>query len=252
MENLNVIIHGFGQLGKATAQLAGASGMAVVAAIDTSADASMPFPVFKSLDECKMQADVIIDCSHAAAVSALVDAAAEREIPLVICTTGLDEKTLKNIEEKSGTFPIFLSSNMSLGVNLVSKLAADATTVLDGAGFDIEIIEAHHNKKMDAPSGTAIMLAKSINDAANGKFNYVHDRSKVFQKRGENEIGISAIRGGTIVGEHTIIFAGQDEIIEITHKAASRDIFAKGALAAARFIKNKPAGLYNMNNLLNE
>jgi len=243
MEKTRIIIHGLGRLGQAVANLAGDS---VVAAVDKAA-VSADFPVYQSLASCTEQGDVIIDCSHAEAVAELV---ANADLPLVICTTGLSGQSLAAIADAAKSIPILLSSNMSLGVNVVSKLAAQAAQMLDGAGFDIEIIEAHHNQKLDAPSGTAMLLANAINDAMGGKFKYVYDRSQYLQKREADEIGISAIRGGGIVGEHSVILAGQGEIIEISHRALSRDIFAQGALTAANFIKNKPAGLYTMEDLI--
>jgi len=238
-----IIIHGLGRLGQAVADVCGD---AVVAAVDTTS-ISGNFPVFKDLDKCDVSADVIIDCSHADAVSSLIRNAS---LPLVICTTGLSGATLAAVASAAKNIPILLSANMSLGVNVISKLAADAAAVLNPAGFDVEIIEAHHNQKLDAPSGTAALLADSINKALGGKMKYVYDRSQYLQKRKENEIGMPAIRGGSIVGEHTVILAGQGEVVEITHRALSREIFARGAAAAAEFIKNKPAGLYTMDDLI--
>jgi 4-hydroxy-tetrahydrodipicolinate reductase len=237
---MEIIIHGFGRLGRAIAQLASDMRATVVATVDKDAP----------LDDCTAPANVIIDSSHADAVSGVVKYAVLRKIPLVICTTGLSDDTLNEIAAAAELVPILLSSNMSLGVNLQSKLAAIATQTLAKSGFDIEIIEAHHNQKLDAPSGTAFLLANSINAAADGKFKFVYDRSQYLQKREADEIGISAIRGGTIVGEHSVIFAGPDEIVEITHRALSREIFARGALRAAKFIADKPAKLYTINDLL--
>ncbi|MCL2235802.1 MAG: 4-hydroxy-tetrahydrodipicolinate reductase [Defluviitaleaceae bacterium] len=243
---MKIIIHGLGRLGLAVAGLA--SDGSVVGAVDTNAGKNPNYHVFGNLGDCdQTAADVIIDCSHASAVGSLAEKA---EIPLVICTTGMDGATISLITEASQRIPVFMSANMSLGVNLQAGMASYATKLLGNKGFDIEIIEAHHNQKLDAPSGTAMMLAESIKEASGGKLRYVYDRSQYMQKRGPDEIGISAIRGGTIVGEHTIIFAGHDEVIEITHRALSRDIFAKGALAAAEFVKDKPPGLYNMNDML--
>jgi len=245
MGDTRIIIHGMGRLGYAVADLVGNW---VVAAVDPKPmEAFEHFEVYQNIEDCMNYGDVIIDCSHGAAVPALVEKA---QIPLVICTTGLSGDTLMKISEAAKRVPIFLSANMSLGVNLIAKLAAQSAVALDGAGFDIEIIEAHHNQKLDSPSGTALLLANSINDAMGGKFEYVYDRSGRLEKRGKNELGISAIRGGSIVGEHTIILAGAGEVIEITHRALSRVIFARGAIAAAEFLKDKPAGLYTMDDLL--
>jgi len=266
---MDIIIHGLGRLGLAITRLA-SEGLVdgtlnqVVSAVDTKGSAVSPqanFPIYSSLDnfwqhfkrypeEGGYNADVIIDCSRASAVADVVGVAAKVCLPLVICTTGLCDDVLTKIKEASKRIPIFLSGNMSLGVNVVSKIAADAAKTLAKAGFDIEIIESHHNQKIDAPSGTAFMLANKINETMGAKYNFVTDRSQKTEKRDKNEIGISSIRGGTIVGEHTVIFAGPDEVIEITHKAASREIFARGALVAAAFINGKPAGLYNMDDLL--
>jgi len=243
VKKTKIIIHGLGRLGLACVDVCGDG---VVAAVDVNAS-SDSFPVFKSLEKCDVLADVIIDCSHADAVSSLIENA---KLPLVICTTGLSGATLAQVAEASKNIPILLSANMSLGVNVISKLAAQAAKTLNAAGFDIEIIEAHHNQKLDAPSGTAVLLADAINEALGGKMKYVYDRSTYLQKRGADEIGMSAIRGGSIVGEHTVILAGQGEVVEITHRALSREIFARGAVAAAEFIKNKPAGLYTMDDLI--
>ena len=246
---MRVIIHGLGRLGLAVATLAREAGHEVVCAVDKQEKTGVGFEVFESLVDCP-SADVVIDSSHAEAVPGLLADAQKMGLPLVICTTGLSAEVLAKIDEVSGALPVFLSSNMSLGVNLISKLAQLATKALDGANFDIEIVEAHHNQKLDTPSGTGLFLAQSINEAADGKYKFVFDRSQGLQKRETNEIGISAIRGGTIVGEHTIIFAGTDEVIEITHKAASREVFARGALRAAQFMLDKKSGLYTMDDLL--
>lgn len=243
---MKIIIHGLGRLGRAVAELAPAG--SVVEAVDPNVDTATPFPVHKEMDKCNQDlADVIVDCSHAGAVQGLLHIS---HIPLVICTTGMDEATMEMIRLASQRIPVFVSANMSLGVNFQAKMAGEIAGVLASNGFDIEIVEAHHNQKLDAPSGTAMMLADSINKATGGKLKYVYDRSQCREKRGEGEIGISAIRGGTIVGEHTVIFAGHDEIIQITHRALSREIFARGVLAAAKFIVDKPAGLYGMDDIL--
>ncbi|MCL2575943.1 MAG: 4-hydroxy-tetrahydrodipicolinate reductase [Defluviitaleaceae bacterium] len=246
---MKLIINGLGRLGLAIAQLAIAQDLEVVAAVDSEKKAARGFEIFEKLENCP-QADIIIDSSHAKAVPQLLIDAEKLQIPLVICTTGLSQETLAQIQKTAENLPIFLSSNMSLGVNLISKLSATAAKALDGANFDIEIVETHHNQKLDAPSGTALLLAQSINASADGKYKFVYDRSQYMQKRCPDEIGISAIRGGSIVGEHTVIFAGPDEVIEITHKAASREIFARGALKAVRFMMDKKPGLYTMDDLL--
>ena len=174
----------------------------------------------------------------------------EKKLPVVLCTTGLSEEQLKKVEEASKETAILKSANMSLGINLLLKLLKDAAKVLAPAGYDIEIVERHHNQKLDAPSGTALALADSVNDALNNEYHYVYDRSQVRQKRDKKEIGISAVRGGTIVGNHEVMFAGTDEVIEFTHTAYSRSVFAKGAVEAGKFLAGKPAGMYDMGDVV--
>ncbi|MCL2170301.1 MAG: 4-hydroxy-tetrahydrodipicolinate reductase [Defluviitaleaceae bacterium] len=248
MEKTRIIVHGLGRLGLCVAENAAGG---VVAAVDV-AESAADFPVYGSFGEVKEAADVIVDCSHAEAIPALLTEALRLKMPLVICTTGFSGDTFQKIAEAANELPIFVSSNMSLGVNLISKLAAMGAQALDGAGFDIEILESHHNKKLDAPSGTALFLADSINNAMEGRFRYVHDRSKELSLRQADEIGISAIRGGSVVGEHTVFFMGDGEVVEITHRALDRGIFARGALRAAEFIVGKPPRLYTMTDLLKE
>ena len=193
-----------------------------------------------------MAADVIVDFAAAAAVGALLDYSVEKQIPVVLCTTGLSDEQLARVKESSKKVAILKSANMSLGINTLMKLLKDAANVFAPAGYDIEIVEKHHNQKVDAPSGTAIALADSINEARGGEYEYVYDRSQVRKKRDKKEIGISAVRGGTIVGEHEVIFAGIDEVIEFKHTAYSKSVFAKGAVEAAKFLAGKPAGMYDM------
>ena len=193
-----------------------------------------------------MAADVIVDFAAAAAVDALLDYSVEKQIPVVLCTTGLSDEQLARVKESSKKVAILKSANMSLGINTLMKLLKDAANVFAPAGYDIEIVEKHHNQKVDAPSGTAIALADSINEARGGEYEYVYDRSQVRKKRDKKEIGISAVRGGTIVGEHEVIFAGIDEVIEFKHTAYSKSVFAKGAVEAAKFLAGKPAGMYDM------
>lgn len=197
------------------------------------------------------KADVIIDFSTANALSGLLSFAKTNNIPLVLATTGYNKSQIDQIKEYSNLLPIFFTFNMSLGINLVIQLIKKAFKTL-GKDFDIEIIEKHHNKKIDAPSGTALMLADAINSEANGYYKYIYNRHDIRKKRDSNEIGIHAVRAGSIVGEHEVIFSSQDETISITHIANSKSVFAAGALKAAEFIKNKSPGLYNMNNLVGE
>lgn len=218
----------------------------IVAGVDIVDDGKAEFPVYKSVGEVQEEADVVVDFSSAKAVDQLLTDCVAKKLPLVLCTTGLDEAQLDRVEKASREIAILRSANMSLGINLLLKLIQDAARVLANAGFDMEIVEKHHNRKLDAPSGTAIALADSLNQAMDGQYHYVYDRSQVRQKRDAKEIGISAVRGGSIVGEHEIIFAGTDEVVEIKHTAYSRAIFAKGALEAAKYLNGKGAGHYQM------
>ena len=222
----------------------------IVAGIDKFTGIENPYPVFTSLAECDVQADVVIDFSNAAAVDELLDVCVEKTLPVVLCTTGLSEEQLQEVEEASKKVAVLRSANMSLGINLLMQLLKEATKVLSPAGYDIEIVEKHHNQKLDAPSGTAIALADSINEAAGGQYEYVYDRSQVRKKRDKKELGISAVRGGTIVGEHEVLFAGIDEVIEFKHTAYSRTVFGKGAVEAAKFLAGKEAGKYDMSDVI--
>ena len=193
---------------------------------------------------------MVIDFSNAAAVDALLGYCAKQKLPVVLCTTGLSEEQLERVEKASEKTAVLRSANMSLGINLLLKLVKDAARVLAGAGFDVELVERHHNQKVDAPSGTAIALADSINEAMDDAYTYVYDRSQVREKRDKKELGISAVRGGTIVGEHEIIFAGADEVVEFKHTAYSKAIFGKGAVEAAKYLAGKPAGRYDMSDVI--
>ena len=218
----------------------------IVAGIDMYDGIKNTYPVFASLAECTVDADVIIDFSNAKAVDTLVDYCVEKQIPVVLCTTGLSEEQLQKVERAYEKVAILKSANMSLGINTLMELLKKAATVFAPAGFDMEIVEKHHNQKLDAPSGTALALADSMNDALEDAYTYKYDRSQERKKRDKYEIGISAVRGGNIVGEHEVIFAGQDEVIEFKHTAYSKAVFAKGAVEAAKFLKGKPAGHYDM------
>lgn len=220
----------------------------IVAGIDLTAleNGTNPYPVFEHLPECDVPADVVIDFSSPRGLTELLCVCRERKLPIVLCTTGFSQEQLAEIEEASKEIAILRSANMSLGINTLSKLAAAAAKILAEAGFDMEIVERHHNRKVDAPSGTALLLADAMNGALEGKYHYTYDRSGRREKRDPEEIGISAVRGGTIVGEHEIIFAGRDEVIELKHTAYSRDVFGTGAVQAAKFLAGKKAGMYDM------
>ena len=218
----------------------------IVAGVDVYDGIENPYPVFSAIGKCDVEADVIIDFSNAAAVDELLDFCEAKEMPVVLCTTGLSEEQLARVSKVSQSTAVLKSANMSLGVNTLMELLRKAALVFAPAGFDIEIVEKHHNLKVDAPSGTALALADSMNDALDSAYTYKYDRSKERVKRDKHEIGISAVRGGTIVGEHEVIFAGQDEVIEFKHTAYSKAVFAKGAVEAAKFLHGKPAGFYDM------
>ncbi|MBR4965169.1 MAG: 4-hydroxy-tetrahydrodipicolinate reductase [Lachnospiraceae bacterium] len=222
----------------------------IVAGIDLYDGISNSYPVFKTIADCNIEADVIIDFAASTAVDALLDYCAETNTPVVLCTTGLSEEQIKKVEETSKKVAVLKSANMSLGVNLLLKLLKEAAGTLAPAGFDIEIVEKHHNLKKDAPSGTALALADSINEELDNRYEYVYDRSTRRESRNENEIGISAVRGGTIVGDHDVIFSGEDEVITFSHTAYSKAIFGKGAVQAAKFLKGKDAGLYDMQDVI--
>jgi len=222
------------------------SEITIVAGVDLYDGIKNDYPVFPSIKDCNIEADVIIDFSNANAVDELLDFCEEKEMPVVLCTTGLSEEQLNRVSKVSQSTAVLKSANMSLGVNTLIELLRKAALVFAPAGFDMEIVEKHHNLKVDAPSGTALALADSMNDALENAYSYKYDRSKERVKRDKYEIGISAVRGGTIVGEHEVIFAGQDEVIEFKHTAYSKAVFAKGAVEAAKFLKGKPAGYYGM------
>ena len=202
------------------------------------------------ITQCDVDVDVVIDFSNAGAVDELLDYCVKKSLPVVLCTTGLSDEQLKKVDECSEKIAVLKSANMSMGINLLLKLLKDAAKVLAPAGYDIELVEKHHNQKLDAPSGTALALADSINEAMGNEYEYVYDRSQVRKKRDAKEIGISAVRAGTIVGEHEVIFAGTDEVIEFKHTAYSRSVFAKGAVEAGKFLAGQPAGMYDMGDVI--
>ena len=222
----------------------------IVAGIDPRKDETKPYPVYGTPAECLTQGDVLVDFSSAQALEGLLQFCTEKKIPAVLCSTGYSQEQLEQIQKASEKVAVLKSANMSLGVNLLLKLIKEAAKTLAPAGFDMEIVEKHHNRKVDAPSGTALALADSLNDSLNQEYTYVYDRSQVRRPRDRKEIGISAVRGGSIVGEHEVIFAGLDEVIEFKHTAYSRSIFAKGAVSAAKYLAGKPAGFYNMEDVI--
>lgn len=221
-----------------------------MAGVDAYDEGKNPFPVFTNIEECDVPADVVVDFSAAPAVDGLLDYCVSRQLPCVLCTTGLSGEQLTKVEEASGKVAILKSANMSLGINILMKLLKEAAAVLVPAGFDVEIVEKHHKLKVDAPSGTALALGDSIREVLDGEYEYVYDRSGRRQKRPQAEIGFSAVRGGTIVGDHDVIFAGTDEVITFSHASYSKAVFGKGAVQAAKFLKGKPAGMYQMSDVI--
>lgn len=247
-----VIMHGCnGKMGQTISGLIAADEeIEIVAGVDAYDEGRNPYPVFKTIEECDAAADAVIDFSAAPAVDGLLAYCVKEQIPCVLCTTGLSEEQLRRVEEAAGKVAVLKSANMSLGINMLLKLLKEAADVLAPAGFDIEIVEKHHNLKVDAPSGTALALADSINEEMGHSYEYVYDRSQVRKKRDQKEIGISAVRGGTIVGDHDVIFAGADEVVTFSHRAYSKAVFGKGAVQAAKFLAGKPAGMYDMGDVI--
>lgn len=247
-----IILNGAnGAMGKVVSELIALdSTVEIVAGVDLNTDVDLGFPVFDDIRKIDIEADAVIDFASVKAVDNLLDFIEEKKIPAVICTTGLSEEQIGRINELSKTTAILRSANMSLGINTLSKVLAQIAPTLRAAGFDIEIVEAHHRRKFDAPSGTAILLADAVNENMDEKLSYTYDRSKRHEPRRADEIGLSAVRGGTIVGDHDVIFAGEDEVITFSHRAYSRKIFANGAISAAKFLQGKTAGLYDMSDVI--
>ena len=250
---IRVIMHGCnGKMGQVISGLVAADAeLEMVAGIDPVDDGHNAYPVFGDIMECDVEADVLIDFSTAKVIDKLLDYCVEKKLPCVLCTTGLSEEQLAKVKEASKEVAILKSANMSLGINLLLKMLKEAAGVLAPAVFEIEVVEKHHNLKLDAPSGTALALADSINEEFDNSYEYVYDRSTRREKRSQKEIGISAVRGGTIVGDHDVIFAGADEVITFSHTAYSKAVFAKGAVQAAKFLAGKDAGMYDMSNVIN-
>ena len=249
---VRLIMHGCnGKMGQVITKIVKEDANAeIVAGVDKYQGIQNEYPVFSDIAECDVAADVVIDFSNAAAVDGLLDYCVSKQVPVVLCTTGLSEEQLGKVNAASEKVAVLKSANMSLGINMLLKLLQDATKILAPAGYDIEIVEKHHNQKVDAPSGTALALADSINEALENVYEYKYDRSQERKKRDKYEIGISAVRGGSIVGEHEVIFAGQDEVIEFKHTAYSKAVFAKGAVEAAKYLAGKPAGHYEMSDVI--
>jgi len=241
-----------GKMGKVIARLAeDMDDIRLVCGFDLMNSHDSAFPIYSKTEGFTGHADVLVDFSHPSALEGLIKYCLVRRIPAVIATTGLSMVQIALLRKAATEIPIFYSANMSLGVNLIIELAQKAARVLEN-NFDIEIIEGHHNQKIDAPSGTALAIADAITSVLNQPKEYVYDRHSVRKKRGKSEIGIHSIRGGTIVGDHSVIFAGTDEVIEIKHSATSKEVFAVGALRAATFLSKKPSGFYNMQDLVKE
>ena len=249
---VRAIMHGCnGKMGRAITTLAKEDAeVEIVAGVDAYTEVANEYPVFDSIEKCDVEADVVIDFSNAKAVDGLLDYCVEKQIPVVVCTTGLSKEQLDKVRESACKVAVLKSANMSLGINTLFKLLQDAAKVFIPSGYDVEIVERHHNQKLDAPSGTALALADAIKEVAGDEYYYKYDRSQEHKKRDPKEIGISAVRGGTIVGVHDVIFAGEDEVIEFTHTAYSKSVFAKGAIEAAKFLAGKPAGMYDMTDVI--
>ncbi len=250
---VRVIMHGCnGKMGQTITNIIKEDADAqIVAGVDVSDHIKNEYPVFSKISDCDVEADVVIDFSNAKAIDALLDWCEEKKMPVVLCSTGLsEEQVARATKESIKKCAVLKSANMSLGINTLLKLLKEAAAVLAPAGFDVEIVEKHHNLKVDAPSGTALALADAINEARDNEYEYIYDRSQRRQKRDKKELGISAVRGGTIVGDHDVIFAGEDEVITFSHRAYSKAVFAKGAVLAAKFLKGKTEGLYDMSDVI--
>lgn len=249
---IKIIMHGCnGRMGQVISQIVkGDPDTQIAAGIDIMDNRDNDYPVFTNIRDCDVQADVVIDFASAKAEDALLDFCKERNLPVIVCTTGLSEEQIARVKETSKVVAVLRSANMSLGVNTLLKLLQDAAKVLAPAGFDMEIVEKHHKHKVDAPSGTALAMADSMNEALGNQYTYKFDRSQERKERDEKEIGISAVRGGNIVGEHEVFFAGTDEVIEFKHTAYSKAIFAKGAVEAAKFLAGKEPGFYDMSDVI--
>ena len=249
---IRVIMHGCnGRMGQAIVGLAASDeDIKIVAGVDKFDNGQNSFPVYSNIEACELEADVIIDFSNSSAVDGLLEYAVNRNIPVVLCTTGLSDEQLARVTEASAKVAVLRSANMSIGINLLLKLIKENAAILRDAGFDTEIVEKHHRHKLDAPSGTALALADAAKDALGSDYEYVYDRTERRMERPVKEIGISAVRGGSIVGDHDVIFAGTDEVITLSHTAYSRNVFAQGAISAARFLAGRAPGMYSMSDVI--
>jgi len=248
-----IILHGcMGKLGTAIHALAkNDPHCEIVCGVDIAGSGDgLAFPVYSDISLCNQDADVIMDCSVVSAVPALLKFGQARKLPTIVCTTGLPQEILSEIEKTAESIAILRSANMSLGINLLENMVGRAAKLL--GDFDIEIIEKHHKQKVDAPSGTALVLADAVNRALGGDMEYKYDRTEARKKRGGNEIGIHSLRGGTIIGEHSVVFAGLDEVIEFKHQVYSKEVFAVGALKAARFMHGRAPGCYSMQDMIDD
>ncbi len=249
---IRVIMHGCnGRMGQAIVGLAASDeDIKIVAGVDKFDNGQNSFPVYSNIEACELEADVIIDFSNSSAVDGLLEYAVSRNIPVVLCTTGLSDEQLARVTEASAKVAVLRSANMSIGINLLLKLIKENAAILRDAGFDTEIVEKHHRHKLDAPSGTALALADAAKDALGSDYEYVYDRTERRMERPVKEIGISSVRGGSIVGDHDVIFAGTDEVITLSHTAYSRNVFAQGAISAARFLAGRAPGMYSMSDVI--
>ncbi len=249
---VSMIMHGCnGRMGQMIADIVSTDpDIEIVAGVDINTEQRSAFGVVDSIDKVSKKADVVVDFGHASAVDKVIDWCVEKNIPLVECTTGLSDETIAKLNDASKKTAMFKSANMSLGINIIQKVLSEVSSKLVDAGFDVEIVEKHHRTKLDAPSGTALALADSVNDSLASRKDYVFDRSGRRMVRPDTEIGISAVRGGTIVGDHDVIFAGRDEVVTFSHVAYSRAVFAKGAVEAAKYVSGKGPGMYSMSDVL--
>ncbi|MBR1796672.1 MAG: 4-hydroxy-tetrahydrodipicolinate reductase [Clostridiales bacterium] len=248
---VNIFLNGCcGRMGRAVSAMALESDeYTIVAGADIIDNNGFSYPIFRSVQECTVDFDVIVDFSTATGVPAVIDGALSKNKPLVCCTTALADTTVAMLNDASKTIPVFKSANMSVGMNVLIGLVKQAAKTLY-PGYDIEILEEHHRRKLDAPSGTALMIADAINASVEDDLEYVFDRHSEKKARGDKEIGFSSIRGGNIVGEHEVYFISDEETVKISHSAKTRDAFARGALAAARFVKDRKPGLYSMDDVI--
>lgn len=221
----------------------------ITAGFDINNNTENPYPVFSDPNEFDGSADVVIDFSHPSCLTNILSFCKKNSLPIIVATTGFTNEQKKEMADAAKEIPVFFSANMSLGINLIISLAKQAAKLLEGS-FDIEIVERHHNQKLDAPSGTALAIADAIDETLSYPAEYVYDRHSVRRKRKKTEIGLHSVRGGTIVGDHEVIFAGTDEVIELKHSAHSREVFAVGAIRAAKYMKGKNPGMYDMNDLI--